>query len=77
MFTCGFVRSNFSFAIARETSLILCFYFRTSAIRMRAARPIPAPRPSPRTNYDGAHDQTRTDDPLLTMEVLYQLSYAG
>ena len=25
----------------------------------------------------GAHDQTRTDDPFLTMEVLYQLSYAG
>ncbi len=25
----------------------------------------------------GAHEQTRTVDPLLTMEVLYQLSYAG
>ena len=26
---------------------------------------------------NGAHDQTRTDDPFLTMEVLYHLSYAG
>ncbi len=25
----------------------------------------------------GAHDQNRTDDPHLTMVVLYRLSYAG
>ena len=26
---------------------------------------------------NGAHDQNRTGDPFLTMEVLYRLSYAG
>ena len=26
---------------------------------------------------DGAHDRTRTDDLLLTMQMLYQLSYVG
>ena len=29
------------------------------------------------TLKNGAHDQNRTDDPFLTMEVLYRLSYAG
>ncbi len=27
--------------------------------------------------YFGAHNQTRTDDPVLTKNVLYQLSYVG
>ena len=27
--------------------------------------------------YDEAQDETRTRDPFLTMEVLYQLSYLG
>ena len=26
---------------------------------------------------DGAHDRNRTDDLLLTMEMLYRLSYVG
>ncbi len=30
-----------------------------------------------KSKTNGAHDQNRTDDPLLTMEVLCQLSYAG
>ena len=28
-------------------------------------------------NSNGAHDRTRTGDHMLTMHVLYQLSYAG
>jgi hypothetical protein len=28
-------------------------------------------------HINGAHEQDRTADPFLTMEVLYQLSYAG
>ena len=27
--------------------------------------------------YAGAHDRTRTGDPVLTKNVLYQLSYVG
>ena len=33
--------------------------------------------PSPRVPHDGAHDRNRTDDLLLTMEMLYRLSYVG
>src|SRR5688500_16088467 len=64
-FTCGFVRSNFFFAI-----LVL---------------PLP---PHTRTHYKkagppggphslGAHERTRTADPVLTKNVLYLLSYVG
>jgi hypothetical protein len=30
-----------------------------------------------RLNLNGAHDQDRTDDLILTKDVLYQLSYMG
>ena len=36
-----------------------------------------AGRPVAGQYEDGAHEQNRTADPLLTMEVLYLLSYAG
>ncbi len=43
-------------------------------MRSMSRRPCGRPR---QFFLNGAHDRIRTDDPFLTMEVLYQLSYAG
>src|SRR5262245_15187117 len=66
-FTCGFVRSNFAFAIATDSlgqaPLVIVPRCRAPARRISCA--------------GGAHDRNRTGDLLLTMEMLYRLSYVG
>ena len=49
-----------------------------SALRVRRFPSYPNDFVSAQGLYkDGAHDQNRTGDHLLTMQVLYRLSYAG
>src|SRR3546814_5192090 len=60
-FTCGFVRSNLPFAIAKSPSC-------SNHVETRA-------RPRPRkTTKTGAHHRNRTCDLTLTKGVLYRLS---
>src|SRR5262252_6303931 len=71
-FTCGFVRSNFCFAIATDS---LWFLGRrpVSGAGWPACHLLRRVHP----HADGAHDRNRTGDLLLTMEMLYRLSYVG
>ena len=51
-----------------------------SIVGLGSSHPWPAPYNSlfcPRNSIGGAHDRTRTGDPVLTKNVLYQLSYVG
>src|SRR5215472_5196680 len=71
-FTCGFVRSNFCFAIATD-SLVGDWF--VELLQGRVTGEITCFGGS--TRADGAHDRNRTGDLLLTMEMLYRLSYVG
>src|SRR5437016_2683397 len=66
-FTCGLLRSNFCFAIATDSRV-------QGVISVAAAPAAPFDRSK---RAGGAHDRNRTDDLLLTMEMLYRLSYVG
>src|SRR5262249_41621289 len=73
-FTCGFVRSNFCFAIATSSLWVQVPDRRTSCVAGLAGGYC-VQRAHP--HADGAHDRNRTGDLLLTMEMLYRLSYVG
>src|SRR5689334_9840045 len=67
IFTCGFFRSNFAFAINHSFSKTRRYYpvaLNCVALRVELA-------------LFGAHDADRTRDLVLTKDVLYQLSYVG
>src|SRR5689334_6449353 len=66
-FTCGFVRSYFCFAIATTPLGSRTYRTFTPAGRRRETH----------AGASGAHDRNRTGDLLLTMEMLYRLSYVG
>src|SRR5580765_2830908 len=72
-FTCGFVRSNFCFAIATDSPRAFLVRRTASGAGWPADHLLRRLLP----HADGAHDRNLTDDLLLTMEMLYRLSYVG
>src|SRR6476660_4132255 len=70
-FTCGFVRSNLFFA----TGVLLLFQYSLPAIYVTRPRPLATGRGL--AGDEGAHEQDRTADLILTKNVLYRLSYVG
>src|SRR5213075_345713 len=72
-FTCGFVRSNFCFAIATDSPLGL----RVRRTASGAGGPADHLLRRVHPHAAGAHDRNRTGYLLLTMEMLYRLSYVG
>src|SRR2546427_6129230 len=68
-FTCGFVRSNFCFAIFAGS-----WFDRGSDWLAGAAHGL---RDLGSCQNGGAHERNRTADLLLTMQMLYRLSYVG
>src|SRR5690348_6687472 len=66
-FTCGFERSNFSFAIALRLRLVSTHVYVCIALLTLAGR----------ARSSGADDRDRTGDLVLTKDALCQLSYIG
>src|SRR5688572_14590792 len=89
-FTCGFERSNFSLAICDVRPIrslmprgvlprpVFCYRFLPARVRpVSPDLPLEARRHRPWRAKDGADDQDRTGDLVLTKDVLCQLSYIG
>src|SRR5436190_16765162 len=84
-FTCGLDRSNFSLAMSQEPRALVClrstvFYCCTIAAFRGHGTVTCHPQPAysvGRRVKDGADDQNRTGDLVLTKDALCQLSYIG
>src|SRR5215217_3156860 len=79
-FTCGFVRSYFCFAIRSDPPLWVSTSMPQESARdqeTRTGEPNAYRRGWSAIQENGAHERNRTADLLLTMQMLYRLSYVG